>query len=40
MGGAILPLAGWQDHRLVRSIQPGVFRGWRSPDPVDPLLPR
>nr|WP_308462852.1 hypothetical protein [Aeromonas dhakensis] len=40
MGRAILPLAGGQDHRLVRSLQPGVFRGWRSPELVYPLLSR
>nr|WP_232535743.1 hypothetical protein [Aeromonas dhakensis] len=33
-------MAGGQDHRLVRSLQSRVFRGWRSPDPVYPLLSR
>nr|WP_318841650.1 hypothetical protein [Aeromonas dhakensis] len=40
MGGARLPLAWGEHHRLVRQLQPRVFRGWRSPDPVYPLLPR
>ncbi|MDX7741297.1 hypothetical protein SJY04_09195 [Aeromonas dhakensis] len=36
----MLPLAGWQGHRLVRSLQSRVFRGWRSPELVYPLLSR
>ncbi|MEI4946389.1 hypothetical protein U1555_09640 [Aeromonas caviae] len=40
MGRAKRPLAWGQDHRLVRSLQPGVLRGRWSPDPVYPLLPR
>nr|WP_252410878.1 hypothetical protein [Aeromonas hydrophila] len=35
----MLPLAGRQHHRLVRSIQPRVFRRWRPPYPVGALLP-
>nr|WP_236661692.1 hypothetical protein [Aeromonas media] len=33
-------MAWRQDHRPVRPLKPGVFRGRRPPDPVYPLLPR